>query len=267
MQTFSIKHSKEKGNFFRLPSSKLFSWESVQLCLSVFKRFDYSLPSFEAVSEAAWHALIAGRHLWANGMQDEILQTWEEAGEGCVSWERRVAFLLERNHLFFQLEHHPRRAPWWLEEKASCSMPAAQSAAGNVAAPLRGNAEGRAWKTPCDFQISFKSLRLEKRKKWKFSLQLIWEAGVGRPLIRVSVPIPLAPSLLFLLCVKSQMSHLQRQPLVAAAGEPSAGREQRAALTCSVQGGVFLPALSETLSDIISTLYCLWKRHSRWVAW
>lgn len=172
----------------------------MQLCLSVFKRFDYSLPSFEAVSEAAWHALIAGRHLWANGMQDEILQTWEEAGEGCVSWERRVAFLLERNHLFFQLEHHPRRAPWWLEEKASCSMPAAQSAAGNVAAPLRGNAEGRAWKTPCDFQISFKSLRLEKRKKWKFSLQLIWEAEVGRPLIRVFVPIALAPSLLFLLC-------------------------------------------------------------------
>lgn len=72
-----------------------------------------------------------------------------------------------------------------------------------------------------------------------------------------SVPIPLAPSLLSLLCVKSQMSHLQRQPLMAAACESYAGREQRADLKCSVQGGVLMPPLNETVSDSISTLYCL----------
>lgn len=57
MQTFLLKHIKEKANVCRLPASKLLSWESMQLCSSVSKIFDYCLLSFKAVSKAIWHAL------------------------------------------------------------------------------------------------------------------------------------------------------------------------------------------------------------------
>lgn len=91
-----------------------------------------------------------------------MLRIWEEAGEGCVSWQRQVAFFLECKSPLLPIitssqgplgGQRREQAAWWPWLRGLQGM------------AQRVSAEGTGLNTRRDFQISFKSLRFSERKK------------------------------------------------------------------------------------------------------